>query len=217
MLKRKINSVTQFKEIRPNSQTLTVVQHRLHIKAATFLTNFLSKYSKQIAPQELCVLIKGHPGSGKTFLVRDIARQMGMRILEFNSSHHRDAKTINKILKDATKNFTVGEINSMVVFIDDVDVVLETDVGFVKALNGIMAESKCPVIMACTNQPKELRSKNLRVICLEPSIRYLDVLNTCRDSKEININNIEILYLFRYYAGNLNYIFSNFMLTVSLI
>ena len=79
-----------------------------------------------------------------------------------------------------------------------------------------MTESKCPVIMTCTKIPKSLKSKNIKIIKLEKSIEYLNLVNTHRDIHQKKINNIEILYFFRYYKGDLNAIFSNLQLKVIL-
>lgn len=216
MLKRKIDHSIQYKVMKNNSNTLTVVQHRIHAKAANCITNYLSKHSKNLATRQVSLLIQGHPGSGKTFLIRNLVKQLGLRLLEINISQSRDGKNMNKVLKDAIKNFTVvnGETCPTVIFIDDIDIVLESDIGFIKSLNAIVNESKCPMILACTCMPKDLKSKKITVVQLEKSISYLDLLNTYRDNYCKKVTNIEMLYFFRYYNANLNSIFTILKLPV---
>jgi DNA polymerase III delta prime subunit len=212
MLKKKFDGSIQCKEIKPNSGRLTIVQHKIQLKASKFLTNLLAKYVKNIDTDKINCIIKGYSGSGKTFLVKDLTKQLDIKILELNSSCNRDFKTLKNVIGTAIKHFTVikGEINATVVFLDDIDVILDTDTLFMKGLKWILSESKCPVIMTCTNLPKEFKNTKIDVLELEKSIEYLDLLYNYRDTYNIRMTNIEILYMFRYYSGNLNYIFTSF-------
>lgn len=215
MLKRKPDQKTiQFKQMRLNSTTLYVIRQEINSKAANSLTNLIAQYEKKVSNGHLCVVIQGKKGSGKTFVVHETMKQLGIRLLELNASHNRDIKSIKKILTDAIKNFAVlqSELASTVVFLDDIDIDLECDLGFQKSIRWLICESRCPVIMTCTKLPKEISFKDTKVIQLETSIDYLELLYKERGRSQLDLTNTEILYLYRYYEADLNYIFTTFSL-----
>lgn len=218
MVKRKIEATVQYKQVKANSGTLTVIKHQLHSKVSVFLTNLITKYERHIWDSPLCVIIKGPIGSGKTFLVQNLMKQLGIKLIDLNNSQCRDEKNIRKILKDAITNFTVnkGEATATVVFFDDIDIFPECDVGFEKALKWVISSSKCPIIMTCGQVPKGLPSKNLKIFELEVTLPVLEMLYQHCEDYVIKLSKIEILYLFRYYKGNLNYIFTIFNYLVSM-
>ena len=195
---------------------MTIIQHRVHLKASTILTNLLLDYIN--CNDSINLIIKGGPGLGKTFLVRNIAKQMGLKLLEINSAQQRDFKTLKKILNESIKNKAISfDLSAMIVFIDDIDVILETELNFLKGLKWILSQSKCPVLMTCCNVPHDFKTKNIHVLNLEKSIDLIDLINSFRNQKNVKITNLEILYLFRFYAGNLHSVFNNLLLPVFLI
>lgn len=212
MFKRKPDQRVQYKQMRLNSKTLYVISQEINSKAANSLTNLIAQYEKKVTSSHLCVVIQGKKGSGKTFVVHETMKQLGIRLLELNVSHSRDLKNVKRVLADAIKNFAVlqKELTSSVVFLDDIDIDLECDLGFQKGVRWLIGESKCPVIMTCTKLPKNINFRDTKVINLESSIDYLQLIYNERDRNQIKLSNTEILYLYKYYEADLNYIFTIF-------
>jgi chromosomal replication initiation ATPase DnaA len=210
MQKRKIDQKVQYKQMKLNSNTLYVISQEINSNAANFMTNLVSQFEKKQLCSELCLVIQGNKGSGKTFVVHETMRQLGIRLLELNTSHSRDLKNIKKILSDAIKNFAVlqKELTSTVVFLDDIDLSLECDMGFEKAIRWVINESKCPVIMTCTSLPRNISFRDTKVLKLETSIDHLQLLYNERDRRKLKFSNSEILFLFRFYEANLTYLFN---------
>lgn len=98
----------------------------------------------------LCIV--GPPGSGKTSIVRMVAKALGLGILEVNTSHCRTRTHIIKLIKEATQTYSLmsGDRSCCsVILIEDIEVNLEEDKGFHAAVLEIMQESKSPVILTC--------------------------------------------------------------------
>lgn len=209
-MKRKIEQKVQYKQMKLNSGTLYVISQEINSKAANFLTSLISQYEKKQTNSHLCVVIQGGKGCGKTYVVKETMRQLGIRLLELNASHSRDLKNIKKILADAIKNFAVlqKELTSTVVFMDDIDIHLDCDLGFERAIRWVINESKCPIIMTCTNLPTGVSFRDAKVLKLETSYDSLQLLYDERDRRNLKISNTEILYLYRFYECNLTYLFN---------
>ena len=103
----------------------------------------------------LCV--QGPIGSFKTSMVHQCAREMGYSVLEVNTSQNRSSKDIFSIIGEAVKSdnsfFASSKLKpkeKVLILLDDVDILLADDKSMWVALNQVLRNSKCPVVMTFT-------------------------------------------------------------------
>ena len=115
---------------------------------------------------------------------------------------------IRKVLGEASQTFSIdqGENKGTIIFIDDIDIILEPDKGFYTGIEAIIGMTKCPVIMTCTKLPEILLNhKFLKVYKLENlQDRALDMILKLRSSKMSNFSDIEIKNIYAKFSGNLH-------------
>jgi ATPase family associated with various cellular activities (AAA) len=229
--------VTPKKGIKYNQKTLsqTLFCHPKPIETQIFslypeiygvISSYIKLYKKKIASKDLnsdspekSIIVQGPAGCGKTHFIRRIALDFNLRILELGASSNRSRANINRVLGEASQTFSIdqGENTGAMIFIDDIDVVLEPDVGFYKGLESIINITKCPVIMACESIPDILVSNKLIKICkLKTSkancIELVKAINPAiQHGGELELEN---LYLKA--RGNLNAIFNYLCTKVTL-
>ena len=129
----------------------------------------LSSKANKLQRNEKFFIVEGPAGSGKTHLVRQLVTDLKLKLLELNGSVNRSRANVVRVLGEATQTFSIekGEKSGTVVFIDDVDVPLEPDAGFYKAIELILMNNKCPVVFACQVVPKFLRGLNGKIFRLD--------------------------------------------------
>jgi chromosomal replication initiation ATPase DnaA len=131
---------------------IEVVQHleTRHIKG--FLKVFADRAECLVLddkPQAL--LIKGPPGCGKTSLVRAACRDLDLKLIELNASCTRSGAALQRVIGESTQTYSVlYKQTPTVVLLDDVDVILDSDKGFFKALLELVAQTKSPIVVTCS-------------------------------------------------------------------
>lgn len=144
----------------------------LHPETYSVIAEYLKEYRKRVKSRafgsgeiEKTIIIQGPPGSGKTFFVRQLGLDLNLKVLELNASVNRSKMNVLKILGEASQTFSIekGENSGTIIFIDDVDIVLEPDSGFYNGVKTIISSNKCPVIMTCAFVPKFLSGWPVKV------------------------------------------------------
>jgi replication-associated recombination protein RarA len=195
----------------------------MHPQTYGLISSYLKEYKKRIRRRtgkldepEKSIIIQGLLGSGKTHFVRQIAEDFSVRILELNSSYLRSKGNVGRILGEASQTFSIdhGENNGTMIFIDDVDIILEPDKGFYQGIESVISNTKCPVIMTCEKVPELLINNcHIRVYKLNShKMQALEIMKNIRNTQSIFMTDIEIEHLYNKAKGNLNTIM-NFMWT----
>ncbi|OMJ76977.1 hypothetical protein SteCoe_23524 [Stentor coeruleus] len=196
-------------------KVVEVQKSTMHPQTYGLISSYMKEYKKRIKKRtgkleyrEKSIIIQGLPGSGKTHFVRQIAEDFSVRILEFSTSSLRSKGNISKILGEASQTFSIdqGENNGTIIFIDDVDIILEPDKGFYQGIESIISSTKCPVIMTCEKIPDLLiNNSHIKVYKLNShKIQALEIMKNIRNTQSIFMSDIEIEHLYNKAKGNLN-------------
>ena len=107
------------------------------------------------------LMLVGPEGCGKSFLVRNSAKEMGLSLIEIGLGTSRTKSAIFHSIKEATQALNVNTKRSLgaVVFIDDVDINLPPDKGFYAAVCDLIENTKNPIIMTGTSVPSKIMHK----------------------------------------------------------
>lgn len=128
------------------------------------------------------ILLHGPPGIGKTSIVKALAKEQNLELVELNASDLRNKKSIQEYFGAASKQASLlGK--GKILFADEVDGLSGKDRGGASALTKIIKESKFPIIVTA-NDPysKKLRAlkKSCTVIKLN-SLRYPSIKKKLRE------------------------------------
>ena len=115
-------------------------------------------------PDKRAILLIGPPGTGKTATIGALALDMGMEIVEFNSSDKRNKESIETLVWRAASQQTLDG-RPRIILLDEVDGLSGTsDRGGVGAIIKVVKSSVHPIMMTA-NDPNSPRLKDLFKIC----------------------------------------------------
>lgn len=99
------------------------------------------------------LIIEGPSGSGKTYLAHHASKACGYHVFELNASSRRSARDVNQLFKEAASTHWVNIDEPSLLLIDDIDIVLDGDRGFIPSLVELLEQSRRPIVMTCANNP----------------------------------------------------------------
>ncbi|VDN58618.1 unnamed protein product [Dracunculus medinensis] len=141
-------------------------------------------------------ILSGPVGCGKTAAIYGIAEELGIGIIESNSSEKRSAANLKTKLQGATQSFgkidfqilSTGNLRSVfqkktpfesltqfsLILIDDADIILPEDENFWSNLKNICLNSKVPIVITCTDSfhLKQELSKTPKIIYETADLSY---------------------------------------------
>ena len=206
-------------------KTFEVEKSSLHPQIYGIISSYIKRYKKKLQTRnfqseepEKAIIIQSPAGTGKTHFIRQIAADFNLRLLELGVSNYRNKMNVCKILGEASQTFSIdqGENHGTIIFIDDIDVVLEPDKGFYQGIESIIAMTKCPVLMACVQIPEALLShKLIKVFRFENfKGKTIEMVHRIRDSKVVRFSELEIENIYYKTQGNLHRIHNCFSVQV---
>lgn len=211
----------QFGTCDKNRREIFSLHNQVYGILVSYLKDYKSRsksYSHISGKQEKLIIIQGQPGSGKTFLIRQIAADLNLELLEINYSMNKSKSNILKILEECTNTFTIERNNKSgtLIFIDDIDIISEYDTSLYSGIQTLLKNSKAPIILTCCTIPKDLNTvDSIKLYKLggytENSV--LIIQNYCEINK-FSIPEYQIRNVLLGSCMNLNRVFSFLMLKV---
>jgi len=108
------------------------------------------------------LLIYGSTGTGKTLIVKLMAKERNMSLFELNAGHERSASSIKEILLPAAKEGSL--LSKRLILIDEVDSMGQSDRGGIAEIIKAIKESANPIILIA-NDAYDDKIRSLRGYC----------------------------------------------------
>jgi len=138
---------------KPNSLKEVVGQTELIVK--------VSDWIKKWKPGK-ALLVYGPTGTGKTLIIKLIAKEMKMVLFELNASDERSASSIKERLLPAAKEGSLS--NKRLILIDEADSFGQSDRGGIAEVIKAIKESANPIILIA-NDAYDYKLRSLRGYC----------------------------------------------------
>ncbi len=143
--------------------------------------------------KNMCLLLHGPPGAGKTSLVHALANDLDREVFETNASDARTKQEVQDKLEQAAKQMSFSGKQKLIL-VDEVDGMGKGDRGGKKIINQVLKETRFPIILtandAYASGMQSIRNKckvvelgnvhtnsvaaRLRDICEEEGVEYED-------------------------------------------
>jgi replication factor C large subunit len=133
-------------------------------------------------PGDKSLLIYGQSGTGKSMIVRLLAKDRKMNLFEMNASDERSASFIKERLVPASKEGSL--FRRRLILIDDVDTLGASDRGGVAEIIKVIKESSNPIILIASDAYDQ-KLKTLRTYCELLRIRKVNVNTIDKRLREI--------------------------------
>jgi len=131
-------------------------------------------------------LLHGPPGTGKTSVVKAIASQLNLELLELNASDYRNADAIKTTLMPAVKQMSLFG-GKKLILIDEIDGLSgQQDRGGVSAVIDVVKESNFPIILTANDVYSD-KLKTLRTYCDLTELKPLATSEILGKLKEITL------------------------------
>lgn len=143
-------------------------------KAIDIAVKFLDSWSPKKTKKAL--FIWGPAGTGKTLLVREIAKMKNLDLIEINASDKRNASKIREFLGRTIKQHSLTG-KGKIILIDEMDGLSGRDSGAVAEISKTIKETMFPVVLISSNpyDKKFLPLRNLSVLVEMKKLSTADV------------------------------------------
>ena len=145
----------------------------------SFISDYKTKENQRFSRKQKkkAALVYGPSGTGKTFSVYAIAKELGLEVLEVNASEFRNKDSINQKVGSAVNQHSLFS-KGKVILVDEVDGLSgKEDRGGIQALYLLMEKTTFPMILTATN-PWDYKFSTLRdksVLVEFQPLNYLDI------------------------------------------
>ncbi|HOE93112.1 MAG TPA: replication factor C large subunit [Methanofastidiosum sp.] len=101
--------------------------------------------------EKKALLIYGPPGSGKTTMVKVLAKELGYDLIELNASDKRDQTVLNRIVGNAASSKTLFGYKKIILLDEADNIHGKEDFGGAKALLEIIKNTQNPIILTANS------------------------------------------------------------------
>ena len=101
--------------------------------------------------EKKALLIYGPPGSGKTTMVKVLAKELGYDLIELNASDKRDQTALNRIVGNAASSKTLFGYKKIILLDEADNIHGKEDFGGAKALLEIIKNTQNPIILTANS------------------------------------------------------------------
>lgn len=162
---------------KPETLSEVAGQNKAIKKLKKFVNNFKNQKKK-------AVLLHGPPGSGKTVIVKALASDYDLDLIELDASDLRNRKSIEELFGAASKQASLLK-KSKILFADEIDGLSgRKDRGGTGALKKVIKETNFPVILTA-NDPYASKLRSLRKKCKLIKMRKLNYLSIRKRLRQI--------------------------------
>ena len=148
---------------------------------ASSVVNFVRNFPKV---RRKALLLHGPTGNGKTSIVKAIANELDLELIELNASDCRNADSIINVLMPAVKQVSLFGLKKLIL-VDEIDGLSgHQDRGGVGSIADVIKESNFPIILTANDAYSD-KLKTLRTYCDLTELKSLTTPEILGKLKEI--------------------------------
>lgn len=121
------------------------------IKGQQALVKEILAWANTWGSEKKVLLIYGPPGSGKTTMVKVLAKELGYDLIELNASDKRDQEALNRIVGNAASSKTLFGYKKIILLDEADNIHGKEDFGGAKALIEIVKNTQNPIILTANS------------------------------------------------------------------